>query len=169
MRRLPVANPALAKKIWASMPNPSTRRVARKLGQAGLATSHETINRWRRQGWRHVEPVAHPLDAARAALDGALPIVSGDPLTTVDSLIGDKPDLDSLSGLSDNELVRRAIRQLAMASITVANAMMRQPGLVLTRPAAVGTLFRALAACAQAMTTGLIQTKTPQAAAPKVP
>jgi putative ABC transport system substrate-binding protein len=50
------------------MINPSTRRVAHKLRQAGRAVSHETIRRWQANGWRPLARERHPLDAARAAL-----------------------------------------------------------------------------------------------------
>jgi hypothetical protein len=51
------------------MARPSTRRVAAKLRQAGASTSHETINRPRRAGWRPLERARHPLEAARDALE----------------------------------------------------------------------------------------------------
>ena len=35
MAQLKTCNPAMAQAIWQSMPNPSSRRVARKLNQAG--------------------------------------------------------------------------------------------------------------------------------------
>jgi hypothetical protein len=40
MGNLPLADPTLAKQVWDSMPNASTRRVARKLHQAGASISH---------------------------------------------------------------------------------------------------------------------------------
>jgi hypothetical protein len=65
------------------MAHPSSRRVARKIGQAGRSVSHETTNRWRRQGWRPLdgEP-RHPLEIARDNLDDAVPVLTGDPMTT---------------------------------------------------------------------------------------
>jgi hypothetical protein len=44
MGDLPASNPALAKKVWEGMAYPSARRVARKMRQAGMPISHQTIN-----------------------------------------------------------------------------------------------------------------------------
>jgi hypothetical protein len=74
MSELPFTSPSQARRIWDAMARPSSRRVARKIRQAGRSVSHETINRWRRQGWRPLdgEP-RHPLEAAREQLDRSFP------------------------------------------------------------------------------------------------
>jgi hypothetical protein len=61
------------------MTHPSSRRIARKISQEGRSVSHETINRWRRQGWRALdrEP-RHPLEIARDHLDDAVPLLTGE-------------------------------------------------------------------------------------------
>jgi hypothetical protein len=63
MSELPCTTPSEARRVWEAMGRTSTRRVARQLTQSGRRVSHETINRWRRQGWRALdgEP-RHPLD-----------------------------------------------------------------------------------------------------------
>src|SRR5436190_2737379 len=67
MANLPLTDPTLAKQVWESMPNASTRRVARKLRQAGASISHMTVARWRNQGWRPLDgEQQHPLEVALA-------------------------------------------------------------------------------------------------------
>ena len=83
------------------MSNPSTRRVAQKIRQAGRAVSHETIRRWRTNGWRPLDREQHPLDAARAALDDAIPVLTSDPLTTAESFVGASNWAEALDHLSD--------------------------------------------------------------------
>ena len=55
----------LVRQVWEGMPNPSTRRVAQKFCQAGLPLSHETVRRWRANGWRPLDREQHPLCANR--------------------------------------------------------------------------------------------------------
>ena len=82
MGNLPLADPTLAKQVWDSMHNASTRRVARKLRQAGASIRHMTVARWRNQGWRPLDGgQQHPLEVALASLDDAVPVLSADPLT----------------------------------------------------------------------------------------
>ena len=158
MAKLPLATPSLARKIWESMPNPSTRRVATKLRQAGGAISHATVARWRSKGWRPSErEQQHPLEGARASLNDAVPLLTGNPTSTIDDLIGGRPGRDELGQLTDAQLLRRAARELAMAVVMVAHLLMRQAALVLTRPGEVGILFWALAACAQGITAAFAQ------------
>src|SRR3974390_902738 len=95
MAHLKTCNPAQAKRVWESMPNPSTRRVARKLRQAGRPVSHGTVHRWQRQGWRALdEEPRHPLEIARERLSDALPVLSGSPLTTVETILQESADHD---------------------------------------------------------------------------
>ena len=115
MADLPLINPALAKKVWQSLPDPSTRRVARKLRQAGARISHMTVARWRSQGWRPLEwEQRHPLDAARAQLDDAVPLLTGDPLTTASVLGEQSAERGQLQKLTDSELLREMARALAV-------------------------------------------------------
>jgi len=55
----------LVRQVWEGMPNPSTRRVAQKFRQAGRPLSHETVRRWRANGWRPLDREQHPLCANR--------------------------------------------------------------------------------------------------------
>ena len=144
------------------MDNPSTRRVAQKLRQAGRAVSHETIRRWRANGWRPLDRELHPLDVARAGLDDSTPVLTSDPLTTAMSLLAASTDAGALEELSDAELVRRSSRELAIATIVVAQAVMLQPDIAASRPTEVSLLARSLAKCAQAVGAGFAQAKAMQ-------
>src|SRR6266446_877915 len=73
-------------KKWDSMARASTRRVARKMGQAGAPISHMTVARWRSRGWRPLEREQHPLEAARARLDDGVPLLTGDAMTVAEVL-----------------------------------------------------------------------------------
>jgi hypothetical protein len=87
---LPIPTPAKARKIWESMANPSTRRVATRLRQAGLSVSHMQVARWRNQGWRPVAQKDHPLEAARKSLDDAMPLLTGNPNATANVFLEKK-------------------------------------------------------------------------------
>jgi hypothetical protein len=54
--------------------------------QSSLRGSVKTVRRWRANRWRPLARELHPLDAARVALDDAVPVLTSDPLTTVESL-----------------------------------------------------------------------------------
>jgi hypothetical protein len=154
-------NPAQAQKVWASMRNPSTRRVARKLRQSGASISHMTIARWRNQGWRSLER-QHPLDAAREQLDDAVPLLSGDPMTMAKVLVQESPERAELEKLPDAELVRRAARELAVDVTVVCEAFLRQPEAVIYKPGELALLFRALTACVQAASGAFAQAGNPK-------
>ena len=163
MRHPPAVTPTLAQQVWEGMSNPSTRRVAQKIRQAGRAVSHETIRRWRTNGWRPLDREQHPLDAARAALDDAIPVLTSDPLTTAESFCAANKDDAPIDELSDAELIRRASRELASATVVVAQGLMLQPDIAVTRPVEVGILLSSLAKCAQAVSAGFGQAVTMQA------
>jgi len=111
-----------------------------------------------------VERSQHPLEVARAALDDAVPVLTGDPMTVAEVLVRQSAEREKLEQLTDGELLSRAAREVAMAVIMVAQAVMRQPALALIKPAEVGILFRSLAACVQAITAGFAQATNVQAA-----
>src|SRR5206468_3568933 len=108
-RTLPRLLPELAKSVWNAQWRPSARRVARALTQAGHPVHYTTINRWRSQGWRAIKG-EHPLDAARANLDSAVPVLTGDPTTNADDLADLSQAKAELEKLSDKELLAAAAR-----------------------------------------------------------
>jgi hypothetical protein len=110
MAQLKTYTPALAKEVWESMPNPSTRRVARKLRQSGAGVSHMTVARWRSRNWRPLEQKPrHPLEIARDHLDDAVPLLTSDPMTTARVVVEQSTERDKLDKLTDGAF-RRAPR-----------------------------------------------------------
>src|SRR6516165_12748267 len=77
-------SPDEAAIVWRSIRNPSARRVARALTQAGRRVHFATVARWRAEGWRPVASGPHPIDAARGALEVAARLLTGDPATGAD-------------------------------------------------------------------------------------
>jgi hypothetical protein len=143
---LPKATPNLAKTVWGSQQSPSARSVARALTQSGRPVHFTTVNRWRAHDWRDAKG-QHPLDQARAALESALPLMTGDATSTIEGLVDRSPERQNLEALSDGELLRKAARELAVAVYVVARMTLRQEAeaLVITRTGAVAVLMRALA------------------------
>src|SRR5262249_35548764 len=88
-RALPKATPELAQRVWARQQRPSARGVARAMRAAGYPVHFVTINRWRAQDWK-ARASAHPLEIARSQLDAVVPLVTGNPETTIHDLI-DEP------------------------------------------------------------------------------
>jgi hypothetical protein len=66
--------PSEAKGVWARIPNPSARRVAKTFSQAGRRIHHSTIARWRSEG---TVPPGHrnPLEPAPSQRDACSPAV----------------------------------------------------------------------------------------------
>ena len=118
------------------MPHPSVRGVARRLRQAGLPVSYQTVHRWKRNRWRPIERTEHPIESARRRLDDATPLLTGDPRTTAEGLA--KASVDRAAEIEkfpDGELLRRAARALAADVTAVSEAFMRQPEIIIQRPA----------------------------------
>src|SRR5262245_13877904 len=102
---------------WLGQRRPSARRVATALRQAGHPVYFTTINRWRSQGWREVKQGEHPIHAARAALDSAVPVLTGDPSTTAEDVVKHSEAKQELEQLSDKQLLSAAARQ-ALVTLT---------------------------------------------------
>jgi hypothetical protein len=76
-----------------------------------------TVARWRAQNWKP-KSSDHPLELARGQLEA---VASGDLETTFEDLIeAHKQDLDELT---DAEVLRRAAREVAIATSLVAKAI----------------------------------------------
>jgi hypothetical protein len=125
--------------------------VARALTQAGRRVHFTTVARWRAQSWKSSEIGQHPLDAARQALDAALPLLTDDPLTKAGDLVATNEAFEELNSLSDQELLCGAIRETSIALIVVMQEVQRYaPELVEARPAELGVLLTALGRCLKA-------------------
>jgi hypothetical protein len=59
---------------------------------------------WRRRGWRPLEREQHPLEVAREQLDDAVPLVTGDPMTTAKVLVERSAEREELESLPDGQL-----------------------------------------------------------------
>ena len=83
-----------------------------------------TVARWRTQGWRSLQQEPrHPLELARNHLDDAAPVLTGDPMSTAETIVQGSADHETLEGLSDAELLRRTAREVLRVVYVVARAM----------------------------------------------
>ncbi len=156
-QRLPTATPALARALWNRLKNPSARRVATQLTQSGRCVHFTTIARWRRQGWKATEPMQHPLEAVRMALETAMPVVTNDPMMRTQDLL-DSDAKKKFALLTDEDLLRKGARDtLILINLIFDEAlphawklMGRPPGqLAALLSALAGALNAAGAACSQ--------------------
>jgi hypothetical protein len=152
-KTLPRLTPAIAKVVWQAQHRPSARRVATALHQAGYAIHYTTINRWRSQGWREVKQGEHPILAARAALDSAVPILTGDPSATAEDVIKHSNAKPELEQLSDKQLLSAAARQaLVILTIVEQQSNAHVAELLMTKPRELGVLIKAMADMCEAAT-----------------
>jgi hypothetical protein len=158
MRMLKPVTPEEAKLVWASIPNPSARGVAKALTQSGRRVHHSTIARWREQDWRPVAHGLHPLDAARQALDIAVSVLTGDAAAGVEALVERGSGQHDLGALSDRELLRKASREMLVAISLASDALRSQmPYLMATKTMETATLLNAFNAGLRAAGNGLEQ------------
>jgi hypothetical protein len=153
---LPAVSAEEARRVWAPQRRPSARTVATALSLAGRPVHFTTINRWRKRGWC-TPPSEHPLDRARAALDSAIPLLTGNTTTDVADLVHKHPEADELRQLSDRELITRAAREIAIASIICAEVLIkRATQLISTKPKEGSVLMFALGQCLKAVVIAFI-------------
>jgi hypothetical protein len=158
MSLLKPVTPEEAKLVWASIPNPSARRVAKALTQSGRRVHHSTIARWRAQDWRPVANGRHPLEAARQALDMAAGVLTGDPVAGLKVLSGEDGRQQEVEGLSDRELLRKASREMLIGIRLVSAVLPSQlPHLMATKTKETATLLNAINAGLKAAVDGLEQ------------
>jgi hypothetical protein len=144
MRSPEPVTPAEAQVVWNTIKNPSARRVARAMTQAGRKIHHATVSRWAAQGWRAVAHRPHPVVAARQALDIAAGILTGDPSAGT-AILEKRPEREQLDGLSDSEVLRRSARELCISTILVCNKFQECGStLVAENPAEAAQLLKAL-------------------------
>ena len=149
-RPLPRATPQMAQRVWESQRRPSARTVARALTQAGMPVHYVTVNRWRSEGWREIEHGEHPLDAASACLDTAVPVLTGDPMCKAQDFVTPEARQE-LDQSTDKELLEAAAREALVTEVLLHREIQRQiQTLLATRPTEIGVLIRALAASHEA-------------------
>jgi hypothetical protein len=93
---------------------------------------------------------------ARAALDDAIPLLTGDPMSTAKAFVQEAPEREQIEGLSDGQLLRRAARELLVAVCVIAKVIANRAASI-TKPAELGSLMRALGDCFQAAHAALGQ------------
>src|SRR6266849_350587 len=148
--------PAEAKLIWASLPSPSARRVAKALTQSGRRVHYSTIARWHAQGWRPVAHCLHPLEAARQAIDVAAGVLTGDAVAGVEAFVRQGGSQQQLEGMSERELLTKASREMLVTISLVCEVFRPQLlPLVVTKQAETATLMNSLVAAFRAATDGL--------------
>jgi hypothetical protein len=153
MKAIRLITPREAKAVWDSLRSPSSRTVARALSQAGRRIHHSTIARWWARNWRPVASGEHPVEAAREALDIAARLLTGDPEGGVDLLERYANGNDRFEGLTEQELLRRATRELLIALIVVAEVLcLHAHMLVPKKTRETGTLLKALGKAMSAAT-----------------
>lgn len=153
---VPRATAELAKRVWKGQHRPSARKVATALNQAGYRVHYTTIARWRSQDWRGVDQDGEAINAGRAKLDSAVPILTGDPSTTAEDVVNDSETKPQLERLSDKQLLTAAARQ-ALVTLTVVEQELnaRVAELVATKPRETAVLIKALADISEAATGAL--------------
>jgi hypothetical protein len=158
MSLLKRVTPAEAKIVWASIPNPSARRVAKALTQSGRRVHYSTIARWHAQGWWPVAHSLHPLEAASQAIDVAAGVLTGDPVAGLEAFLKKDGGRQQLEGLSDRELLRKASREMLIVINLVCHILRAQlPLLVATKQIETAALLNAIVAACRAATDGLEQ------------
>jgi hypothetical protein len=159
MSLLKPVTPEEAKRVWVTIPNPSSRRVAKALTQSGRRVHHSTIARWRAEDWRPVADSLHPLEAARQRLDMAAGVLTGDPVAGLKVLSGEDDSQQEPEALSDRELLRNSSREMLIAIRLVSQVLPSHlPHLMVTKKMEeTATLLNALTAGLRAAVEGLGQ------------
>jgi hypothetical protein len=114
--RLRLVSPDEASAVWNSIPNPSARRVAKILTQAGRGVP-STIARWRAQGWRAVVHGRHPIEVARESLEVAIRALTSDPAFRAEAV--ERKVETSEKELSHRELLERSTREVLVMQIVL--------------------------------------------------
>jgi hypothetical protein len=139
--------PHEAKRVWDRQRRPSARNVARALRHAGRPVHFTTVARWKRQGWRAAATDQHPIEAATTALDAAMPLLTGDPTSTVKSFVDGKDSVGGLEQMADEQLQVRTVREANIALIVISEAIAQQcEDLMRNKTGEFAALLKALAA-----------------------
>jgi hypothetical protein len=126
MRELRAATPQDAKRVWESQRQPTARSVARALSQAGQKVDAKTIVRWKARNWTSASQQRHPLETAWDMLDTAIPLLTGDPTSTVWSISRMQQTAELLEKLTEDELYRQRTRALRTVVIVVSLELARR-------------------------------------------
>lgn len=177
MPKLRAATPADGRAVWDSIVKagrkPTVRNVADALKASGKFKSpptYGTIQRWKKRGWTEPKGNARPpkLDEAAAKLDAAVPVLTGDPKTRIESVNGTAPPLDpeaaadaalrkELMGMADARLIQHVVREVYITIGLISGRMQRNLAMVVELPREVGSLQAALAGSMREANAGFQQ------------
>ncbi len=160
MSSIKPVTPDEAAAVWRNIPNPSARRVAKAMTQAGRRVHFATIARWRSHGWRPVASGPHPIQTARDALEVTARLLTGDAATGTDGFVRQSDAGEQFESLSDSELLRRSTRELMILQIVICKVMGSNGAfLVYEKPAETGALLKALAHASRAAAYAVSQAR----------
>jgi hypothetical protein len=123
--RAPVT-PEEARRTWESQRHPTAQSVARALRQAGKSISAKTVARWQVLNWDPIIPPRHPMEVAMDTLDAAIPLLTGDPASSVRNILQMQQDAKTLESLTEAELCKETTRALMRATIVINLAIARR-------------------------------------------
>jgi hypothetical protein len=116
--RAPVT-PEEARRTWESQRHPTPQSVARALRQAGKRISAKTVASWQALNWDPIIPPRHPMEVAMDTLDAAIPLLTGDPASSVRTILQMQQDAKTLESLTEAELCKETTRTLMRATIAI--------------------------------------------------
>jgi hypothetical protein len=123
--RAPVT-PEEARRTWESQRHPTPQSVARALRQAGKRISPKTVASWWALSWDPIIPPRHPMEVAMDTLDAAIPLLTGDPASSVRNILQMQQDVKTLGSLTEAELCKETTRTLLIVTIAINRAVARQ-------------------------------------------
>jgi hypothetical protein len=126
MRELRAVTPQDAKRVWESQRQPTPSTVARALSQAGQKVDAKTIARWKARNWMSASPQRHPLESAWDALETAIPLLTGDPTSTIWRVGRMEEMAELLEKLTEDELYRQRTRALRTVVVVVSLELARR-------------------------------------------
>lgn len=156
MPELRAATPSDAKAVWESFEQagtkPSIGDVVTALNQSGqfMPMAKSTVHRWKQSGWAAPtrEPKRPANVRAKAAVEAAVPAVTGDPTSKPADVVNDpetQEERDRLAKLPIGELANEANREGFITTILLFQRVQRHLNMVETQPREIGTLQQAIA------------------------
>lgn len=155
-------SPAEVKAVFDALGhNTSPYTVARRLTQAGRPIHHKTVKKWKATNFKP------GTDKRHISIDTNVPVLTGDPTTTVTDLVPPRAPLGEADGsryalekMSTTEVMMLSARDVHITAILLAREIQRQgPDLVARLPQEVGNLLRAIAMSLQSANAAYVQAR----------
>jgi len=116
-----------------------------------------TVARWRARGWP-ADYDFHPFDKARSMFDSICPLLTDDPMTTMENFLGHSLRKDEPEALSEAERLRRAEREFSILLKSIHDLSVPWlASLKKERPGELASLIRAFVACGEAANLAAFQ------------